>query len=213
MVGPLLSSKYRLPVQRVGALSRQRLTHRLAVVVRTPLTVVSAPAGFGKTTLLGDWLAGADGMGPLLPGCRWTSRDNDPALFWTYVVTAMQRGRARTRRRRAAPSCVTILTGGGRARCSAQRSRGPAERSRACAWTTTTSSRRRRYMRAMTFLLEHQPPQAASGPRHPRRPAAAAGTAARPRPTGRGASRRPAIHIRGSDGLSQRLDGSGAERG
>jgi LuxR family maltose regulon positive regulatory protein len=74
----------------VGALSRQRLTHRLAVVVRTPLTVVSAPAGFGKTTLVGDWLSGAARDGAAVAWLSLDSRDNDPALFWTYVVTAMQ---------------------------------------------------------------------------------------------------------------------------
>jgi LuxR family maltose regulon positive regulatory protein len=53
------------------------------------LTLVSAPAGFGKTTLLTDWLTAspADKFFP-----TWLSldqRDNDPALFWPYVVAAL----------------------------------------------------------------------------------------------------------------------------
>jgi LuxR family maltose regulon positive regulatory protein len=55
-----------------------------------PLTVLSAPAGFGKTTMLTEWLAS---LAAELPCVGWLSldaRDNDPALFWTYLVTAIQ---------------------------------------------------------------------------------------------------------------------------
>ncbi|MDN5750431.1 MAG: hypothetical protein L0H64_18280, partial [Pseudonocardia sp.] len=51
------------------------------------LTLVSAPAGFGKTTLLTEWLA-ADGR-----RAAWLSldrRDNDPTTFWTYLITALR---------------------------------------------------------------------------------------------------------------------------
>ena len=89
MVGPLLSSKHRLPSRRPGAVSRQRLAGRLEAVSRSALTVLSAPAGFGKTTLLAEWLAScADDA-----AVAWLSldrSDNEPALFWTYVVRAMQ---------------------------------------------------------------------------------------------------------------------------
>ncbi|WP_308159459.1 LuxR C-terminal-related transcriptional regulator [Arthrobacter sp. ISL-65] len=52
---------------------------------------MSAPAGFGKTTLLTEWLSAA-GAGER--SAAWLSldkRDNDPALFWTYFVTALER--------------------------------------------------------------------------------------------------------------------------
>ena len=55
-------------------------------VSQPALTLVSAAAGFGKTTLVADWFA--DG-----PATAWLSldrRDNDPTLFWTYVVAALQ---------------------------------------------------------------------------------------------------------------------------
>jgi LuxR family maltose regulon positive regulatory protein len=54
------------------------------------VTVLAAPAGFGKTTSLTEWLAT---LPPGAPSVAWLSldrRDNDPSLFWTYVVTAMR---------------------------------------------------------------------------------------------------------------------------
>ena len=90
MVGPLLRSKYRLPSLRPGVVPRPRLTERRRAATRSALTVLSAPAGFGKTTLLLEWLdaGGADDA-----AVGWLSvdrHDNDPVVFWTYVVTAMQ---------------------------------------------------------------------------------------------------------------------------
>ena len=49
---------------------------------------MSAPAGFGKTTLPTEWLATADGR-----STAWLSldeRDNDPVVFWTYLIAALQ---------------------------------------------------------------------------------------------------------------------------
>jgi LuxR family maltose regulon positive regulatory protein len=67
---------------------RLRLTRRLDRGAEAALTLVSAPAGFGKTTLLSDWLAAPAGR-----SVAWLSldqRDNDPAVFWTYLVAALQ---------------------------------------------------------------------------------------------------------------------------
>jgi LuxR family maltose regulon positive regulatory protein len=55
------------------------------------LTLISAPAGFGKTTLLASWIR--DANRPI----AWLSlepSDNDPARFWSYVITALQRVRS-----------------------------------------------------------------------------------------------------------------------
>jgi len=90
VVGPLLSSKYRIPVHRPGAVPRRRLADRLGAAIRTPLTVLSAPAGFGKTTLLTEWLAGAAADGAAVAWLSLDRRDNDPVLFWTYLVTALR---------------------------------------------------------------------------------------------------------------------------
>jgi LuxR family maltose regulon positive regulatory protein len=87
VVAALLESKYRVPGRRPNAVARPRLAERVSVASRSALTVLSAPAGFGKTTLLTEWLA------TVPADAAWLSldhRDNDPALFWTYVVTAVQ---------------------------------------------------------------------------------------------------------------------------
>jgi hypothetical protein len=76
------------PGRRADALTRPRLAERLRAASRSALTVLSAPAGFGKTTILTEWLATVPDA-----SIAWLSldhRDNDPALFWTYVVTAVQ---------------------------------------------------------------------------------------------------------------------------
>ena len=56
------------------------------------LTLVTAPAGWGKTTLVGDWLAGRASE-----GAGWVAldaADNDPARFWRYVGEALRRAGA-----------------------------------------------------------------------------------------------------------------------
>lgn len=90
MAGPLLSSKYRLPIQRAGAVTRGRLSDRLDGALGTPLVVLSAPAGFGKTTLISTWLARSAMSGSRVAWLSLDHRDNDPALFWTYLVTAIR---------------------------------------------------------------------------------------------------------------------------
>jgi LuxR family maltose regulon positive regulatory protein len=84
----LLETKFFLPRAREGAVPRPRLDGLLARGSR--LTLVSAPAGFGKTTLVASWLAGE------APGLKaaWVSLDagdQDPQSFWTYVLTALDR--------------------------------------------------------------------------------------------------------------------------
>ena len=89
MAGPLLESKLRLPRPRAQAVARARLTELLGRTLEATVTLVCAPAGFGKTTVLSQWLAPMDGA-----AVAWISldeRDNDPARFWEYVVTAVQR--------------------------------------------------------------------------------------------------------------------------
>ena len=89
----LLETKLYVPRSRGGRVPRPRLSERLDRGTASKLTLVSAPAGFGKTTLLTEWLA----AGPARPtGERlvaWLSldrADNDPASFWTYVIAALR---------------------------------------------------------------------------------------------------------------------------
>jgi LuxR family maltose regulon positive regulatory protein len=90
MAGPLLETKLHVPAGRRGLLPRPRLSERLSRGAESALTLVSAPAGFGKTTLLTEWLSTAPAEGRSVAWLSVDQRDNDPALFWTYVVTALQ---------------------------------------------------------------------------------------------------------------------------
>lgn len=91
MAAPLVETKLHVPRRRRGLVERPRLTGRLSRAWESALTLVSAPAGFGKTTLL------ADGLGDTITAGRsvaWLSldpRDNDPARFWTYLLAALDR--------------------------------------------------------------------------------------------------------------------------
>ncbi len=88
MAGPLLATKLHVRRRRPGLVARPRLSARLGRGWDAALTLLSAPAGFGKTTLLTEWLATAPGGRPT----AWLSldaRDDDPVLFWTYLVTAL----------------------------------------------------------------------------------------------------------------------------
>jgi LuxR family maltose regulon positive regulatory protein len=87
-MGPLLTTKLHVPRRRRGLVARPRLSERLAGGGDAALTLVSAPAGFGKTTLLTEWLTSADRR-----ATAWLSldaRDNDPSTFWTYLIAALQ---------------------------------------------------------------------------------------------------------------------------
>ena len=54
---PLLRTKLYIPLPRIELVSRPRLMERLDAGLHRKLTIVSAPAGFGKTTLIGEWIA------------------------------------------------------------------------------------------------------------------------------------------------------------
>jgi LuxR family maltose regulon positive regulatory protein len=84
---PLLATKLHRPLPRAQLVRRPHLTARLTQGAVGPLTLVSAPAGFGKTTLLAQWLSESG------PPAAWLSLDegeNDPARFLTYLVAALQ---------------------------------------------------------------------------------------------------------------------------
>jgi LuxR family maltose regulon positive regulatory protein len=90
MAGPLLETKLHIPRRRRGLVARPRLTERLNRGADSALTLVSASAGFGKTTLLAEWLAAAPAAGRSTAWLSLDQRDNDPALFWRYLVAALQ---------------------------------------------------------------------------------------------------------------------------
>jgi LuxR family maltose regulon positive regulatory protein len=84
---PLLSTKLHWPRPRSRLVSRSSLVERLQQGMECALTLVSAPAGFGKTTLLAQWLAESDTPVAWL---SLESEDNDPVRFLTYLIAALQ---------------------------------------------------------------------------------------------------------------------------
>jgi LuxR family maltose regulon positive regulatory protein len=90
MSSPLLTTKLHVPGGRRGLVWRPRLDERLNHGAESALTLVSAPAGFGKTTLLAEWLSRARARGRSAAWLSLDQRDNDPVLFCTYLVAALR---------------------------------------------------------------------------------------------------------------------------
>ena len=89
MSAPILATKLYIPPPRTKIVLRPRLIERLneSLSEGYKLTLISAPAGFGKTTLVSGWVANCDQK------VAWLSLDegdNDPTRFLTYIVAALQ---------------------------------------------------------------------------------------------------------------------------
>src|SRR5499425_3196688 len=84
----LVATKFYVP--RAGFVPRPRLLARLSQGIGSGVTVVSTPAGFGKTTVLGDWARRSRRPAAWL---SLDAGDNDPARFWRYVAAALGRAR------------------------------------------------------------------------------------------------------------------------
>jgi LuxR family maltose regulon positive regulatory protein len=154
---PLLATKLRAPRPRTRLVSRSHLVERLQVATAGHLTLLSAPAGFGKTTLLAQWAA--ESATPV----AWLSlepEDNDPVRFLTYLLAAIQ-----THCPDLAMSIVALL--------EAPQS-APMERTLAVLINDLMNRRTGDFAlvlddyqvietpaihRALTFLLDHLPPQ------------------------------------------------------
>ncbi|MFN2196793.1 MAG: LuxR C-terminal-related transcriptional regulator [Anaerolineales bacterium] len=89
MAVPIVVTKLHVPPPPRTIVPRARLIAQLEAGLQGQLVLISAPAGFGKTTLLAEWAAGCDGE-------RWISwvhldvSDNDLGHFLSYVVAALQ---------------------------------------------------------------------------------------------------------------------------
>ncbi|HST81203.1 MAG TPA: LuxR C-terminal-related transcriptional regulator [Kineosporiaceae bacterium] len=93
MPAALLETKLYLPRPRVGLVRRPRLVERLDAASAAKLMLVSAPAGFGKSTLLAEWLAGEPAAPAAARSAAWLQLDrddNDPTSFWTYLIAALR---------------------------------------------------------------------------------------------------------------------------
>ncbi|MEO3936599.1 LuxR C-terminal-related transcriptional regulator [Dermatophilaceae bacterium Soc4.6] len=91
-MGPaLVETKFFVPPARAGLIARARLNEVLSART-TRLTLLSAPAGFGKTTLLAQWLTTeAERVGLRVAWLSLDEADRVPTTFWTYVMTALER--------------------------------------------------------------------------------------------------------------------------
>ncbi len=86
-LAPLLATKLYRPPSRPNRVRRPRLNARLNEGLLRKVTLISAPAGFGKTTLVSEWLAEAKHPAAWL---SLDAGDNDPIRFLTYLIAAMQ---------------------------------------------------------------------------------------------------------------------------
>lgn len=87
MINQLIVTKLHIPQLRPARVIRQRLRSRLQEGVGKKLVLISAPAGYGKTTLISDWVTGN-------PNVAWLTvdkEDNESVRFWAYVLAGLQR--------------------------------------------------------------------------------------------------------------------------
>ena len=89
MSAPLLTTKITLPPLRPNLVTRPRLIERLHSGLQPGrcVTLVAAPAGYGKTTLIRSWIE------PHTARAAWVAldaHDRQPSRFWSYVIAALQ---------------------------------------------------------------------------------------------------------------------------
>jgi LuxR family transcriptional regulator, maltose regulon positive regulatory protein len=186
----LLATKLHVPRPRPGFLGRPRLLERLTEGTAHELTLVCAPAGFGKTSLLGEWAR--LGRRPV----AWLSLDggdSDPARFWRYVAAALDEPRPGVGQRvdalfqHAQPPLEAVL---------AVLVNELVEGSEAIVLVLDDYHlvEAPAVHDSLAVLLERLPPAATAGAGQPGRPAAAAGPAAGRRAADRAARGRSALH-------------------
>jgi len=96
MAAPLLATKLSIPSTGKYLVERPYLATKLDECLHPGcrLVLISAPAGYGKTTLLTAWLAKLNSSeqrpAPLIAWVSLDDRDNEPVLFWSYIITAIQ---------------------------------------------------------------------------------------------------------------------------
>ena len=86
----MLEAKLRPPIARPEWVTRSRLVDELEKASQRPVILIAAPAGYGKTTAVTQWLASTSGPAT----AAWVSldtADNDPVRLWTHIATALDR--------------------------------------------------------------------------------------------------------------------------
>lgn len=93
MATEILATKLYIPPPPPKTVLRPRLIQRLNEVLHRKLAIISAPAGFGKTTLVSEWITGRSQQCEPEVCVAWLSldeRDSDPIRFLTYIVAAFR---------------------------------------------------------------------------------------------------------------------------
>lgn len=91
---PILAAKFYIPPLRADNVARTRLLRQLEEALRCSLILISAPAGYGKTTLLSEWIRREKVRGTV--DFSWLSldrTDDAPRRFWKYFIYALQSAR------------------------------------------------------------------------------------------------------------------------
>jgi LuxR family maltose regulon positive regulatory protein len=99
MADTLLQTKLNIPLLRAGLIPRLRLVLRLNTGLDGRLILISAPAGYGKTTLVTEWLSSftpvslpaEEGLGERVAWVSLDESDNDPRRFLVYLLAALKR--------------------------------------------------------------------------------------------------------------------------
>jgi LuxR family transcriptional regulator, maltose regulon positive regulatory protein len=87
MAMQILAAKLYIPPPRSKIVSRPRLLLQLNEILNRRMTLVSAPAGFGKSTLISEWIVNC---GQKAAWLSLDENDNDPARFWVYFISSLQ---------------------------------------------------------------------------------------------------------------------------
>lgn len=90
MLPPLLQTRLTIPRPRPPFIPRLHLRQKLTAAAAGKLTLISAPPGYGKTSLAADFVLG---LGPDTPHIAWlslTEQDDEPVRFWQYLMAAIQ---------------------------------------------------------------------------------------------------------------------------
>jgi LuxR family maltose regulon positive regulatory protein len=90
-VDPFLEAKLRFPQERGDWVDRARLRAQLEQASSRPVVLISAAAGYGKTTLVAQWLAHREDDDRAMAWVSLDVGDNDPGRLWTHVGTALER--------------------------------------------------------------------------------------------------------------------------
>lgn len=107
MTSTLVATKLFVPTLREGVVERRRLSERLERGATSKLTLISAPAGFGKTTLVAAWLATRSSGAQAVAWLSLDQTDNEPTTFWTHLIAALQKATAE----QTAPSLQILQPG------------------------------------------------------------------------------------------------------